>query len=147
MISIPALASVISKLFAISVKSPIGINSDVLNINAETVIPRSGSISFFVIFDLIVFLLSKLRPFHCVLATMSRFRGKPPCIVADASYKNKPSDFDILHLFDYESIFVSLPACPRKSTGVFHVVKPIPGQCCFVSKCKPNPAYIVIRQI
>lgn len=47
-ISIPAFDSDMLNDFAMSVSKPIGINSDVLNMNAETVIPTSGSISFLV---------------------------------------------------------------------------------------------------
>ena len=59
-IIIPACASVMWKLAAISLKSPIGINSEVLNINAESVIPRSGSHSLNVIFLFIMLSLSFL---------------------------------------------------------------------------------------
>ena len=41
-IIIPACVCVIEKVWAISVKSPMGINSDVLKINAAIVIPKSG---------------------------------------------------------------------------------------------------------
>ena len=41
-IIIPACVCVIEKVWAISVKSPMGINSDVLKINAAIVIPISG---------------------------------------------------------------------------------------------------------
>lgn len=43
----PASASEIEKLSAMLDKSQIGINSDVLNINAATVMPIKGSHSFF----------------------------------------------------------------------------------------------------
>ena len=46
-INMPASASEIEKLSAMLDKSPIGINSDVLNINAATVMPIKGSHSFF----------------------------------------------------------------------------------------------------
>ena len=55
-ISIPALDSDMLNDFAMSVNKPIGINSDVLNMNAETVIPTSGSISFLVNLLFILFL-------------------------------------------------------------------------------------------
>lgn len=50
--------------FAMSVSNPIGINSDVLNMNAEMVIPTSGSISFLVI---LLFILIPLL-FYVVLS-------------------------------------------------------------------------------
>ena len=55
-ISIPAFDSDMLNDFAMSVSKPIGINSDVLNMNAETVIPTSGSISFLVNLLFILFL-------------------------------------------------------------------------------------------
>ena len=55
-ISIPAFDSDILNEPAMSVSSPIGINSDVLNMNAEMVIPTSGSISFLVNLLFILFL-------------------------------------------------------------------------------------------
>ena len=68
-INIPAFASEIEKLFAISVSRPIGINSDVLKINAETVIPINGSRSLDVIFVFILYLLSLIKihktKMHC----------------------------------------------------------------------------------
>ena len=43
LIMMPACASVRENVAAISVSRPIGINSDVLNTNAENVMPKSGS--------------------------------------------------------------------------------------------------------
>lgn len=63
-ISIPAFDSDMLNDFAMSVSNPIGINSDVLNMNAEMVIPTSGSISFLVI---LLFILIPLL-FYVVLS-------------------------------------------------------------------------------
>ena len=41
-IIVPACVCVIEKVWAISVSRPMGINSEVLNINAAIVIPKSG---------------------------------------------------------------------------------------------------------
>ena len=48
-ISMPACASLMEKEAEILVSNPIGINSEVLKINADTVIPSKGNHSFLVI--------------------------------------------------------------------------------------------------
>ncbi len=55
-ISIPAFDSDMLNDFAMSVSKPIGINSDVLNMNAETVIPTREAFLFSSIYSSYLFL-------------------------------------------------------------------------------------------
>ncbi len=57
-IRIPAFASVTPRLFAMSVRRPTGMNSDVLTRKADTVSPISGSHSLVVIFSSFISLSS-----------------------------------------------------------------------------------------